>query len=450
MTRNVENQDIGMDWERILEDERWFQKGRKIVKKDTQEEFVFVTKCRCKREDELKNYSWTVVAKDIAKNRLCFLKFVLLYEGESFKQNNMKREGKFQFYYPYLEHVYENFFGTMEIENKFVLVYGVNVEYIDGMTYADYRINQTTLMNEGKLTQEEFEKQTFLHMMQFLYAVNYYINYAEQPYLHRDLKPENLMVRKNGDIVIIDFDFAHISNSKKTLTVKNWDVAKSEGYTDPIVMISKGHVTNKQTDIYSMGRIFFFMLNGYDYFDLTAGELNPASLSYYGNVENIALGFGMEKDRFKKEYQTDKYENLRIIMQKMCGNPNLEQRYEEIEQIILDMKKFLSEYYKVFRKPYEEILKLDKMPLLKDREKRKAVAISYEVSLEGEEGRIITLYENKMVNIFVREKLLMAIYNLGGTIYYIPFSVTRRRIGTDFEVRSNDIFEANTFNIEFF
>lgn len=123
------------------------------------------------------------------------------------------------------------------------------MEYIDGGSLSDL------IEKKGKLSEEETLKYTrqIASALQYIHAHN--MN-------HLDVKPGNVLLRQNGDVVLIDFGMS-----------KNYDVAGEQTTSSPIG-VSVGYAPIEQsrvgglgmfspaTDIYSLGATMFKMLTG--------------------------------------------------------------------------------------------------------------------------------------------------------------------------------------------
>lgn len=425
-------------------------KTGEYIKTDLGKRYIFLenTKNRIKGGSAI----YSVKALDEEKGEICFLKFAY-YDSDGRTNwiiHNLYRESQFKFNYAYIEHVFEDFSGIDPLGKK---IYCVCVEYIEGYDLREFCNIQWRKIKEGTLDETEYERKMFRNMLEFLYGVNYYMSYDSEPYLHRDLKPENLIISKEGKVIIIDFDFAHISQSTNTGIVKNWELGKTRGYTDPRTV--NAGIYDKMSDIYSIGKIFFFWLNGYDYFK--DDELGKGEVEKEEYCKDLSKGFGFDKLRFRKKYMDRRYTKLLEIINNMCTDPATGRRYADIETIIKDMTIFFSEYYKCFGKKYEDVLQVDEMPLLKKRIEQNSKGspmVLYKVLSPKERKHGHVLQEYTMRDIVINNELIMTIYIIAGVVYFIPSlerkKLIREREGEDFEIHSCDIFETDSFKIQFY
>ena len=118
----------------------------------------------------------------------------------------------------------------------------MSLELLKGKTLKD------VLDNRGKLSLDE----CIDYMLQILNATNHI---HERGVLHNDLKLDNIFVQNDGYLKIIDFGISTHNNSKEK---KN--LLGSLNYLAPEVMISKKY--SVQSDIYSLGIIFYELLTG--------------------------------------------------------------------------------------------------------------------------------------------------------------------------------------------
>lgn len=124
-------------------------------------------------------------------------------------------------------------------------LYYIVMEYIDGKTLKQL------LKKRGSLTLSE--------AIDIMLQLTDGMAHAHDSYIvHRDLKPQNIMIKDDGQIKITDFGIAMALNATQ-LTQTN-SVMGSVHYLPPEQAAGKGATI--QSDIYSMGIIFYELLTG--------------------------------------------------------------------------------------------------------------------------------------------------------------------------------------------
>lgn len=77
--------------------------------------------------------------------------------------------------------------------------------------------------------------------------------------IHRDLKPSNIMFRVDDSLALIDFGISKELTVADEITSENM-VMGTVGYMSPEA--GQGHATDRRSDIYSLGVMFYEMLTG--------------------------------------------------------------------------------------------------------------------------------------------------------------------------------------------
>ncbi len=110
--------------------------------------------------------------------------------------------------------------------------------------------------------------------------------------LHRDLKPGNIMIREDGEPVVMDFGLGKLDNDDKgkdlSLTMEGAMLGTMQ-YMSPEQAMSS-HTVDSRADVYSLGAILYEMLTGQHHFAVSGSLLqdaqklqdyHPPSLSSY-------------------------------------------------------------------------------------------------------------------------------------------------------------------------
>lgn len=172
-------------------------------------------------------------------------------------------------------------------------------DYIEGETLESY-INRNRPVDD----------QEICRIVISISDIIAYLHSFDPPIIYRDLKPSNIMITSSGKVILIDFGISR--------------VYKQDGSRDTIYMGSKGYAapeqygveqTCKQTDIYGLGAVMYFIVKG----------KAPSTL------------FEALKDESYDEKVDD---GLKIIIQKaMQIDKNT--RYISIEELQSDISNFL-------------------------------------------------------------------------------------------------------------
>jgi serine/threonine protein kinase len=133
--------------------------------------------------------------------------------------------------------------------------------------------------------------------------------------VHRDLKPHNVMVRKDGQIKILDFGIAKPVDSGNFTHVGV--VVGSLAYMAPEVKL--GIAATERSDLWNLGAIFYECLTGKALPKVMAEDPKAKEIPYAAN-STIP-------------------QEMRAVIAKLCHQRPLE-RYENCEQAIEDLKAF--------------------------------------------------------------------------------------------------------------
>lgn len=137
--------------------------------------------------------------------------------------------------------------------------------------------------------------------------------------IHRDLKPHNILVRRDGQVKILDFGIAKQMLPGLGEGTSVGVIAGTLPYMAPEVRI--GEPAHPGSDIWSLGAIFYEMLVG-----------RPLARVLLDHPKATDIPFSNE-DRVRIP------EELRQIIRKMCAT-NPKERYSRTSQVADDIKKF--------------------------------------------------------------------------------------------------------------
>lgn len=187
------------------------------------------------------------------------------------------------------------------------------MDYVEGIT----------LQQQIKTTGTQSEENVVKWMIQ-LAEVLKYLHEQTPPIIYRDLKPSNVMLKPNGDIVLIDFGTA---KEHKKLDGDETTSLGTKGYASPEQMEGKGR-TDQRTDIYSLGATAYHLLT------------NKAPLAYPYEFRPI------------REWNPNLSSGLEKIIIK-CLEKNPENRYQNCDELLFDLNhyhEFEDEYIKEKKK----------------------------------------------------------------------------------------------------
>ena len=176
------------------------------------------------------------------------------------------------------------------------------MEYVDGLNLNDYIHQQRLTLQALRVL---FLK--ILDPVEYLHSKNI---------IHRDLKPENIKVLNNGDIKLLDFGISQgVSSPKMT---KLGHVVGTIQYAAPERF---KNINKKQSDIWSLGIIYYEMLTG----NKIVNEKNT--------VDNIALIRNEKAILSKLDRLTP--DDKKIV--RRCLKQKISARYQSINELKNDI-----------------------------------------------------------------------------------------------------------------
>ena len=218
-------------------------------------------------------------------------------------------------------------------------LYYMVMELVEGITLKDY------IEKKGQLSANETISIS-IQMATGIQAAH------DQHIIHRDIKPQNIIISKDGKVKVTDFGIARATTSTQTIST---NVMGSVHYTSP--EHAKGGNVDEKSDIYSAGITMYEMITGHVPFD---GD-STVSVAIKHLQEEIPSPV--------KEVPEIPYSLECIILK--CTQKNAERRYQNCQELILDLKRSLVDPEGDFVNNPEYIPGGDETIMMSDEDKRR-------------------------------------------------------------------------------
>lgn len=233
--------------------------------------------------NEKVNKTWAI--KEVRKeeqSNLAFIKQSLVVEMELLKKLN----------HPNLPQIID----VIEERDNLLIV----MEYIEGITLEE------SLKKEKVIEQNDMVKYSIQ-----LCDVLDYLHHQTPPIIYRDMKPSNIMLKSDGNVVLIDFGTAREYKNDK---MEDTTCLGTRGYAAPEQFGGMGQ-TDERTDIYNLGATMYHLVTGHN-------PATPPYEMYPIRKWNEGLSSGLE-----------------YIIEK-CTIQNPEERYQSIDELRYALQNF--------------------------------------------------------------------------------------------------------------
>ena len=245
--------------------------------------------------DKNLNKQWAIkeVRKDVTDN------FEVVRQGLITETNLLKK-----LKHPNLPSIID----IIDTDETFLIV----MDFIEGVTLSVY------LEDNGPQPQEKV-----IGWASQLCDVLSYLHSRENPIIFRDIKPGNVMLKPNGDIVLIDFGIAReYKNQNSTDTV----YLGTQGYAAPEQFGGHGQ-TDARTDIYCLGATMYHLLTGHN-------PSEPPYEMYPIRHWNESLSSGLEDIILKctQKNPDDRFQNCEELQYELTHYQELDKEYQKKER----------------------------------------------------------------------------------------------------------------------
>lgn len=226
--------------------------------------------------NEKANKQWAIkeVRKDVSKD------FEVIKQGLITETNLLKKLN-----HPNLPSIVD----VIDTEDTFLIV----MDYIEGNPLS-------VLLEENGAQPQDMVIFWALQLCDVLS----YLHTREVPVIYRDMKPANVMLKPNGEVILIDFG---IAREYKRQSISDTTCLGTQGYAAPEQFGGQGQ-TDARTDIYCLGATLYHLLTGHN-------PSEPPYEMYPIRYWNENLSSGLEE----------------IIL--TCTQKNPEDRYQNCEEL---------------------------------------------------------------------------------------------------------------------
>ncbi|NEP78482.1 MAG: protein kinase [Okeania sp. SIO3B3] len=201
--------------------------------------------------------------------------------------------------HPGIPRVEADSYFTFQPRNNQEYLHCLVMEKIEGMDLEKY-------MQQGNF-QPISQKAAFRWLKQLVEILD---EVHQQEYFHRDIKPSNIMIRENGQLVLIDFGTARevTQSYLQQLAGKQVTGVISPGYT-PLEQVNGKAV--QQSDFFALGRTFVYLLTGQQP-NSFAEDPNTGDLIWRNSVE-VSNDLGDFIDYLMKPFPGNRPQNTQDI-----------------------------------------------------------------------------------------------------------------------------------------
>lgn len=198
--------------------------------------------------------------------------------------------------------------------------YYIVLEFVDGMALDEMIRKERYLPNDSALL-------IFLEACKAL-------KYAhDKNVIHRDIKPGNILISKKGDIKLVDFGIASISDDDETNLTRDGMTLGTPSYMAP-EQFNNSKSVDLRADIYSMGVMLYEMVTG--------------KKPYPGNYSPETLA-KIQKGKYQSpQKHNPSVSNFVAKIIKKCMKSKADKRFKDLSKVIAILERYFRKKGKDF------------------------------------------------------------------------------------------------------
>ncbi|HAC62910.1 MAG TPA: serine/threonine protein kinase [Cyanothece sp. UBA12306] len=215
-----------------------------------------------------------------------------------------QREAQFlsRLNHPSIPRVEPDAYFTFHIHKNSRPIHCLVMEKIEGLNLKEY------MTQRGKSISQKRSIQWLIQLVGILYEIH------NQNFFHRDIKPSNIMLRSNGQLVLIDFGTAREVTDTYLSKESVGQVTGlfSAGYS-PFEQLN-GHAV-PQSDFFALGRTFVYLMTGKHPSELY--NYSTDQLQWHNAVDDLSPEFAALLDCLMARSPDKRPQTAAIILQEL-------------------------------------------------------------------------------------------------------------------------------------
>jgi serine/threonine protein kinase len=144
--------------------------------------------------------------------------------------------------------------------------------------------------------------------------------------LHRDLKPANVMIDRQNEPVVMDFGLARTITGGDSRMTDSGTIVGTPAYMSPEQVEGETDKLGPQSDVFSLGVLFYELLTG--------------ELPFQGKVGSVLAQIVSKDPRPPSELRADLHPELEAICLRMLSK-RIEDRYKSMSGVAVAITEYL-------------------------------------------------------------------------------------------------------------